>query len=356
MFRLVPLGASALALLLAAPAVGADYMEGFRMGFPDEGETESPLGFEVGVGYWYSQGDQTFTIDGDSEFTTTDTSQFGEVFLRIDDFSTSSYLDADVGYAYSISGTSDQPFVDDFAVVDGSVVHAGADFGYNPFGTARDGQGITPIVGYRYWNDSPNIGRGNFTTAASSDDVTWNLDDPIPTLPMGGENNNVDVHALRLGLGGKFQFNEYIDVSGEVAAVPYAWVNGTYGAFGGSGGLDSIGRYVVQGSPMEIVGSAYGGMGELSLGIHPMENMTLRLGGRAWYVQGTVDTTFDTVVITRPIDIVIDSDGDGDIDGDDTGDGVVDVEPVLVRSPSIIESNPFSMMRYGATASLSVSF
>ena len=341
MFRLVPFAVSALALLSAVPSLAADYMEDFRPAFVDEGVSDSPLGFEFGVGYWYSQGTQTFTIGGDSTFESTDTSQFGEAFLRIDDYSTSSYLKADVGYAYSIVGTSAQPYGDE-EIIDGTVVHAGADFGYNPFNTAINGQGITPIVGYRYWNDSPNIGRSNFTTATSSDDVTWNLGDPTPVLGLAGEKNNVDVHALRLGVAGKIDMGDYIDFTGEVAAVPYAWINGTFGAYGSDVVSIPGQRFVIQSSPTAITGTGYGAMGEVTVGLHPMDNMTLRLGGRAWYVQGTVDTTFSRAVITGPID----SDGDGE----------TDIDPVFVNSNAIIESNPFSLFRYGAIAKLSVSF
>src|SRR5580704_1683253 len=98
MTRLAPsLAAVAAVLLLAAPALAADYNDGFtsdddslRSGFSDDwsdtNQTE-PLSFELGTRYWYSWGVQNFNV-GAGTLNDNDNAQTGEAFFRIDDSST----------------------------------------------------------------------------------------------------------------------------------------------------------------------------------------------------------------------------------------------------------------------------
>ena len=75
---------------------------------------------------------------------------------------------------------------------------------------------IGGLVGYQYWNDSPDVGRANFLG------------------PTGGDSevNSFDINSLRLGVTSKFDFNDMFDLTAELAAVPFGWASGTFGAFG----------------------------------------------------------------------------------------------------------------------------
>lgn len=85
-----------------------------------------------------------------------------------------------------------------------------------------------------------------------------------------------------------------------------------------------------------------GAMAEGWIGMHPTENMTFRLGGRAWYLQGTVDQTYTGVQIANP--------------GDTEPDGVYDIDPVVTSSGYIQTVNPFAMFRYGLLAATAYRF
>jgi hypothetical protein len=185
------------------------------------------------------------------------------------------------------------------------------------------------------------MGRTEFTTAETSADVGWATGSATYTLPFDSQADNIDIHALRLGISGKAELSNMFDVSAEVAAVPYAWVNGTLGA----AGVDPVfrpGSTTYQSSAVSVNGFGYGAMGELMLGIHPMENMAIRVGGRAWYLQGQVDASFNTATVTDPSD----TDGDGTLDG----------APTVTQQGYVSTSNPFSLFRYGLLAELTYKF
>ena len=84
-------------------------------------------------------------------------------------------------------------------------------------------------------------------------------------------------------------------------------------------------------------------MAEAWVGIRPIENMVLRLGGRAWYLQGTADATFTAASIGNPSE----SGGPG------TG---FDTDPTFNNAGYITTNNPFSMLRYGLMAELTYAF
>ena len=75
-----------------------------------------------------------------------------------------------------------------------------------PFRNGKSGLGA--FVGYQYWNDSPDMGEFNYGTGSAA--------------------NLISYHTLRLGLGGRADFG-WGDLTAEVAAIPYAPVEGTYG-------------------------------------------------------------------------------------------------------------------------------
>ncbi|WP_417309222.1 hypothetical protein [Devosia sp.] len=351
---------SSLALVLAAmatPAVAADWSEDWagetdmRGGYFHEpkdwsglGDEDDSIAIETGVRYWYSWGSQDHNIGSDN-FTTTDNAHTGELHLRIDDYQSRSYVKAWAGYSAAINGSYDSP-IGSGDIVDGQIGYAGADFGWNVLGDGR-GSGLGGLVGYAYWNDSPRTDRVSFSTATSGDDVTFNEDTGIINFPGDSTDSNIDLHMLRLGVSGKADFSDGLfDISGEVAAVPYAAINGVIGNHGiSSGGLTPAGNpNFVKTSETNIAGWGYGGMAEVMVGVQPIENLTFRIGGRAWYVQGTYDATYSAAQVTDPTD------------SDALEDPDFDTAPTLANQNYIVTANPFSMLRYGLLAELTYKF
>ena len=170
------------------------------------------------------------------------------------------------------------------------------------------------------------------------------------------DEDRVGIQALRLGLQGKATFNSFIDFRGEVAWVPYAHVAGTitnetvgfsntpYGGeaqppySGETGNISTINAIT-----RDIDTWGYGGMAEAFIGFHPTENLVFRLGGRAWYVQGTTDSVGTAVSITDPSD-------SADLDPD------YDNAPVVTMSSGDVPNRPFSFLRYGVLAEVAYSF
>lgn len=351
MLRSVSLLAVVVSLGLTSSAWAADWkwtedVGNFRepMGIEPKdwtelGDTTDTLGFEVGARYWYSMGANAFTTNaGTLNFSSEDTTHLGELHLRIEDESTQTWASAKAGYSFATQGKYDNEGVTG-SFNNGTVNYWGADIGYNMLGGGQAYLG--PLVGYHQWTDQLNTGRQNF--AVVEDTVAF---DPVTGNPLfGGDSktNDLTVHALRLGLQTKAEFNNFIDITAELAAVPYASISGTLGA-AGTPLLDFGSTLTVQSSATEMSGWGYGGMGELMVGFRPAENVVFRVGGRAWYLQGTADTSYDTVTIADALDT------------DLATPGFEVPAEVLGRQRYISQGNPFSMFRYGLLAELTYKF
>lgn len=361
---------SVLALLAAmsAPAFAADYDEwggdtgssGFRSSYPVEpgdwaglGDNDDPIAIETGVRYWYSRGQQSFTSSGGT-VSSEDTAHIGELHLRIEDHSTNVYASAIAGYSMVLKGTVWTPSGSD-PIADGKVMYGGADLGWNMWGD-NNGSGFGPMVGYLYWQDQPDTGRFNYTTATSAADISYDPTSGQTFLPGDSAPNMIDAHVLRLGVSGKAKFGDMFDFTASIAGVPYAKVGGTAGVddpsfsiaeYGGpsqapynlahNGNISSM-----RSSPTTIDGWGYGAMVEGFLGVHPVENLTVRLGGRAWYLQGTADTTYTRATIGNP--------------GDADSDGTYDTDPTFVQNGFVSTNNPFRMFRFGLLAEATYDF
>jgi hypothetical protein len=397
---------SLIALLAAvaasAPALAADYSNwdsepsgdggGLRTAYPTQPEDWSGLGdkddglrFEFGARYYYSMGASSFAINsgliGDhGTMEETDTSQMVEAHLRIDDQPTHVYAKGVAGLAFKTDGASTDVF-GTTTVNDGHLGYAGADVGYSILG---DGKvfALSPFVGYMYWNNSPNTYHDNYTTAKSAADITFDPSSGQTFIPGSSSVNDINAHMLRLGISTKADMGLF-DISGEVAAVPYAKMMGTLGAGGGSATGDFViydnqsspsfgptgltgafNIHHIQSSPTTIDGWGYGGMAEAMIGFHPSPNWVFRLGGRAWYVQGTVDASFSRATIGDP------TDANQPVAGTpaDPGPPPVPAIPGQINSPNfdtpptfgnqnyITRGNPFSMLRYGVLAEVTYSF
>lgn len=289
MYRLVPaLTLSVFSLLAAAPVLAADYPEGFRPAYPEDYDNFEPLGFEAGIRYWYSWGQQKADFGGVA-LDSKDNASTLEAHFRIDDFTTQSYVKGLAGYSAAINGNFDIGAASG-SIDSGRIAYAGADFGWSPFGWAPGGSGVYGLLGYQYWNDSPEMGRGPFVTGLTGPGGTPNGYDSAV--------NNLDISALRLGLSGRADFGMF-DVTAEVAAVPYAWMSGTLGT-GSVAPFDYNGQNFFQSSATSVSGWGYGAMGELMVGVKPIENLAIRAGARAWYVGGNLDYTYSAIPADDP--------------------------------------------------------
>ncbi len=353
MLRSVSLFALAAGLGLASPVLAADWQwddggsgPAFRdtMGiqpkdWTDLGDESDGMGFEFGMRYWYSMGANSFSSDsGAQTFSSTDNTHFGEAHLRIEDQSTQTWATGKFGYSFATQGNFNNDGTTG-TINNGTVSYYGADIGYNALGGGQAYLG--PMVGYQQWNDQLNTGRQNF--AVASGNVAF---DPVTGEPLlGGDSktNNMTIHALRLGLHTRAEFNNFIDVTAELAAVPYANVAGTLGVAGTSV-FDNGAIKVAQSSATDLNGWGYGAMGEVMVGFRPAENVVFRLGGRAWYLQGTADTSYDTVTTEYAQDT------------DLVTPGFEQPARVIGNQRYISQGNPFSMFRYGLIAELTYKF
>lgn len=318
---------SALAILssvLASGVYAADYgiMPDLRPAYPDQWQppADDLISFDIGVRYWYSIGRQEHSVARSSETMETK-SHTGEAFARINDHSTNSFLEAFGGYGiahegtYSTNGLSPDGSANNRpggAIGAARLGYAGLDFGWMPLGGEKFNFGM--ITGYQWMNDSPDTGRVNFMTSPTAVDVGGG----VYQLRGGGnsEINHFEINSVKLGLAGKMDFDGF-DIFGEAAAIPYSWVNGTYGAVR----TKDVGTTLAQASAVSVNGHGYGASGKLMVGFRPTENLSIRVGGRASYLAGQYDATWDEVSI---------------------------VGSTAQRQKYISNNNPFSMLRYGA--------
>jgi hypothetical protein len=364
---------SVLALLAAmtVPALAADYGDwddegdmspDFRDGYPTEpgdwaglGDKDDPISLEIGTRYWYSIGSQNFSaLNGSVEAS--DATHTGELHLRIEDHSTNTFAKANIGYSIVSTGTYTHsttvpPLSYSSSVTGGHIAYAGADFGWNAIGD-NNGSGGGVLVGYQFWNDNLT-GQPNITDVHAGDVVGYNPATGQTDLSGESVPNEYYVNALRMGVQGKAKLGDFFDISGEVVAVPYANVSGTVGIddptfstaewageaqfpySGTSGNISSM-----RSSATTLDGWGYGAQAEAWLGIHPTENLTFRLGGRASYLQGTVDQTYTRSFIPDP----------GPPGGPYTD------APVVTETGVLEMNTPFQMMRYGLLAEFTYAF
>ncbi|MFT6657896.1 hypothetical protein [Maritalea sp.] len=303
--------------------------------------TEPLMDFEAGVRYWYSVGAQDVGLFG-YDFTANDTAHVAEAFLRLNDRATNSYLKAYGGYSGLISGTySNTATPSSGTIIDGRVAYAVADFGYQPL-TWEDGDNRAAfggIVGYQYWNDAPDMGRGNYAAINSASDVSWNPANGEATYGGDSSINSLNINALRLGVSGDVDFGA-LNLSAEVAAIPYAMISGTSAA--ALYPTTDFGTYVrTQSGPTSFEGSGFGATGELMLGTK-LDNWNFRIGGRAWYLNGRGEARYEVATIT---------------DGIDTdADTIFDQDGTVSLQDYVSDIDAFSMWRYGILAEISVDF
>jgi len=352
---------SILALLAAMtlPALGADYGgewgddggddgPDFRSTYPLEpgdwaglGDDDDPISIETGIRYWYAIGSQDFSSGGGA-VSASDTAHIGELHLRIEDHSTNTYAAAIAGYSAAMSGSVTTPMGTD-PIVDGHVGYVGGDIGWQAWSDSN-GSGIGPMAGYLYWQDAPDTGRFNYTTLNTGSAVPYSAVTGQTLVPLASAPNMLEAHVLRLGISGKAKLGDMFDVTATVAGVPYAKVGGSAGVddpsfsnteyfgpaqapYGGTTGNVAA----IRSSPTSLDGWGYGAMVEGFVGIRPVQQLTVRVGGRLWYLQGTADATYDSVTVSDP----------------GPPGGPYNTAPTVVEQSWISTNNPFRMLRYG---------
>lgn len=255
------------ALSVATPALAADYnaYPELRPAYPNSWENgqDNPLRFEAGVRYWYSIGQQDTGQAGET-YSAKDWSHILEGHFRIDDDTTNSFVKANAGYAIATDGDySNTLDPGSTSFTGGQIGYLGADFGWTPLGSDTVKFGL--LTGYQFLRESP--GRQNFDV----DHV-----------------DGLNIHELRLGITSHADMGMF-DLDAELAAVPYAYASGT------SAEVPSA-DHAVQGINVnrrneEVTGALFGASGQLMLGFHPTDNLTLRVGGRASVLTGSASTT-----------------------------------------------------------------
>jgi hypothetical protein len=366
----------AIVAAMTSPALAADWSgdwgpTDFRGSYTNEpkdwsglGDTDDALGFEAGLRYWYSMGSQDFDLGGET-FKTRDTAHIGEAYLRIDDHSSNTYVKAYAGYSAAITGSYDVPVGGEGDIIDGTIGYATADFGWDAFADGN-GNGVGGFIGVQRWNDSPRTTRDNYAIITGPDDVAYDEDTGVWSVGGDGVERKVDITALRLGVSGQARFGDFIDVSAEVAAIPYATIGGRMGgggnspSFGPNAPCDVLAPATCDPtffltSPLAIEGSGYGAEAEAFIGFHPMENLTFRVGGRAWYLTGTYDATYSGASVyapqVQPPVAIPDTDPVEYEDPDPRYSA-----PTVTSDDYIDTNNPFSMFRYGLLAELTYAF
>lgn len=332
-------------LTVGQSALAADFPSDLRGGYTEQGWEDSSfegVGLTTGVRYWYAKGGQNVESFGES-FTSNDTTHFGELYLRVDDDYTKSFVNLVGGYSALINGTysNSADGVTDAAITDGKVAYFMGDFGYMPihFEDGDNSGGLGLIAGYQYWNDSPDMGRGNFATIDSAADVSWDVGTGEPIYGGDSTVNNLDVNALRLGVVGEADMGAF-HISAEAAAIPYAQVNGTLAAR--IVPTTDFGTYqVTQSGPTEFSGNGYGGTAQVMVGTS-FDNWNFNVGGRAWYLEARGEARYEVATVTDGVD--------------SEPDGTYETDGTVALQNYVTDLQAFSMWRYGILAELSYSF
>jgi hypothetical protein len=247
---------------------------------------------ETGVRYWYSTGSMKFGFtNGDPLFgkptSTLDwyglAGQTGEVFARLDHVPSGWFVKGVVGGGVVTDGhIDDRDFlVTQFKFSDtssdvrnGNVSFAMFDVGwaYSPAADLKLGF----FVGYHYWHEK-------VTANGVACNIASVLGCPFPNaVPVGSDVAVLAYeptwHAVRIGTESRYQISDRWSVNGEIAVVPYAWMENKDSHLLRQG-LDDLGP-----APNVISKSkyAYGVETELFVNYAVTPNIEIGAGVRYW--------------------------------------------------------------------------
>ncbi|MEZ5840006.1 MAG: omptin family outer membrane protease [Hyphomicrobiales bacterium] len=255
----------------------------------------------IGMRYWYSQSNFLVELE---QFDRTDVSrlEFGdvnqhsaEVFFRVDDFATNSFLKGTLGIGRTNSGflddedyfTNGQKFSDTYSALDARTIghmtiDAGWRFANSP--AARTRAGI--FGGYQYISDS-YMARG----------VTCNADEfngafcgapgeTVVSYDTKVIRNTVYWHVMRVGIETEIELTKKLSLAAETAAVPFIYFENEDSHYLRTG-LGPIPNFEDKGT------QGYGVEAEAFLNYAVTDNITVGLGGRYWWLK-----TKDTLAIS----------------------------------------------------------
>jgi hypothetical protein len=279
--------AAVLTMSLVLPAAAADYLidPDLRPAYPERWEdaADDSIRFEYGAAYWYSWGGQNAGFSspmGPVNLSVNDQTHIGELHGKIDDLWSQTYLAGRAGLGLGTSGTYEiSPAGSGNIGRNSRIGYVGADFGWLPLGELKDGIAAGGFVGYHYWKDAPDIGTGQIATG---------FDGSGTPTSFGEARDDFDMQALRLGVKATAEFDLF-DFQAEAAWLPYAHVTG---ALGGSA-PNGFGGPIYENAQTTLSGRGQGVMLEGMVGFHPTENLVMRIGGRAWYLEGNLDAVFN---------------------------------------------------------------
>ncbi|MCF4098030.1 hypothetical protein [Maritalea mediterranea] len=337
-------------------ASAADFPTDLRGGYTEQGWAEwddNPLvGIRAGMRYSYSLGGGSVTTEGvtigptsipggTSEFS--DVVHSGELYLRIDDYSTNTYLKAVGGYSMALSADYSNSYTSGTTDA-GKVAHFKVDLGYMPIelGDDENGLKIGGFAGYQYMHEGQQLGAANFNPINSNADLSWVTDTENYFVPIDYAQHSLNVNAMRLGVNSEAKLGPF-DIEAEFTAIPYAQISGVLG-FHGFNAIDQGAYTTYKSTASQFDGSGWGGETELMLGYNINENFAIRAGGRASYLQASGDLVYGLADVTDPVD----SDTDGIYETGPATGGTYYLVPEKIDA--------LSMWRYGILAELTYSF
>jgi hypothetical protein len=219
-----------------APVKAAPQPAFFERGLP------SPFVFEAGTRYWYSIGQNRFaftnlTFPFGNPTSTLDWDRMqghsGELFGRVDHRPTGLFAKGLIGGGLIQGGDMDDLdfFVTqiNFSNTTSSVGNANLRYGMIDIGYAYEvpdaGVKFGAFVGYHYWHESMTA----FGIICNADQLGNPLCGPAGAAIVDSGTAVVKYdttwHAIRLGGEARFQVTDRWSISGEIAFVPYAWMN-----------------------------------------------------------------------------------------------------------------------------------
>ena len=344
---------SVAALAVASPAISADldFPDDIRGTYNDWDAPQDPLmGFDAGLRYMYSMGGTSLNTSGNatlgvpaSSGSTSDTTQFAEAFLRLNDHVTDTYLHAYGGYSMFLDTSYDNSGTPGSTTL-GKIAYAVADFGYLPFklGSDETGAAFGGFLGYQYINDAPTIGGANYSPITDNSSISWTTGTSSYFVPVAHADHTLNINALRIGTAAKAKFGAF-DLTAEVAAIPYASITGVLGGHTFNP-IDRGGHVTYKATESKFEGNAFGAAADAMIGYNITDNMAVRFGGRATYLRGQGNLVYGLADVTKPVD----TDSDGTYDIAPTTGGTYYLTPERIDA--------LSLWRYGLLAELKVSF
>ncbi len=255
----------------------------------------------IGVRYWYSQSNFLVELE---QVDRTDVSRLefadvdqhsAELFFRLDDVSTNTFLKGTLGIGRTNSGSLDDEdyfasgtkFSDTYSALDARTIgYLTLDAGWRFANTADARTRAGLFAGYQYIRDD-YVARG---VSCNADEVGGAFcGAPGETVIPFSEKairNAVYWHVMRVGFEAEFELTKKLSLAAETAAVPFIYYENEDSHYLRSG-LGAIPNFEDKGR------QGYGVEAEAFLNYAVTDRFSVGLGGRYWWLR-----TKDTVAIS----------------------------------------------------------